>query len=442
MTELIVAMDQNGGIGINNSLPWQNRSELSLFRKKTMGKTVIMGRKTFESIPDLPGRTTMCLSKKTGSSSLMDITKIPDWRAKTIIAGGAQVYTQALTSMTEEGPLVQTIHMSVMDGTYECDTYFDRRLLDDFVITSTQEGEGFTHYSLQRTTNGERQYMSLVRQILENGKRRECRNGGTLSTFKKDFKFDLRNGFPLLTTRKMFLRGIIEEFIFFINGKTDSTSLSEKKVRIWEGNTSKEFIAANGLSYAQGVMGPMYGYQWRHYNAPYVVDENGRPSETKGGIDQLERVVSLIKTDPTSRRILMTVYNPCQAEQGVLYPCHSITIQFYVDGEYLDMFCYNRSQDVALGVPFNIASSSLLLITVSNLTKKLPRFLHMTMGDAHIYEQHTTALSEQLSRVPYRFPSLSMRPIDSISDLPSLVESDFVLCGYECHPPIKMGMVA
>jgi thymidylate synthase len=138
----------------------------------------------------------------------------------------------------------------------------------------------------------------------------------------------------------------------------------------------------------------------------------------------------------------MTAYNPCQAEEGVLYPCHSITIQFYVDDQYLDMFCYNRSQDVALGVPFNIASSSLLLMTVANLTNKTPRFLHMTMGDTHIYEQHAQEIAPQLSRVPYKFPTLTVKPLKSLVDLTTLTASDFVLTEYNCHPPIKMKMVA
>jgi dihydrofolate reductase / thymidylate synthase len=446
MTELIVAMDSNGGIGLNNHLPWHNPAELAIFREKTMGKTVVLGRRTFEGIPSLPGRKIICLSRNrgesTGITSILDIATVPDWRTTTIVAGGAQVYELALTTRLEGEPLVRTIHMSVMDGEHECDTYFDPRWLDGFVIVSTENGDGFIHHTMERTTYGEHQYLSLVRDLLGNGKAREGRNGPTLGRFKSDFTFDLQNGFPLLTSRKMFLRGIVEEFIFFITGQTDSTILSEKKVRIWEGNTTSEFLVNRGLDYAPGVMGPMYGYQWRHYNAPYRVGTDGRPLEATGGMDQLARVVDLIKTDPSSRRILMTVYNPCQAEQGVLYPCHSITIQFYVDDQFLDMFCYNRSQDVALGVPFNIASSSLLLTTVANLTNKTPRFLHMTMGDTHIYEQHATEIASQLSRIPYKFPTLTMRPLKSLDDLTLLTASDFVLVDYSCHPPIKMAMVA
>ena len=126
----------------------------------------------------------------------------------------------------------------------------------------------------------------------------------------------------------MFLRGVLEEFIFFIKGETDTNQLMNKKVNIWKGNTTRDFIDSVGLNYAEGVMGPMYGYQWRFFNAPYSVDINGIPFKPNGGVDQLRNVIHLIKNDPMSRRILLTAYNPAQASQGVLYPCHSIIVQF------------------------------------------------------------------------------------------------------------------
>jgi dihydrofolate reductase/thymidylate synthase len=263
-------------------------------------------------------------------------------------------------------------------------------------------------------------------------------------------KFDLRNGFPLLTTKKMFLRGIIEEFLFFLRGDTDSTILSEKGIRIWEKNTSDEFISSLGLPYAKGVMGPMYGYQWRFYNAEYTL-ANGRPTNKQGinkeginkeGIDQLADVVHLIKNDPTSRRILMTTYNPEQASLGVLYPCHSITIQFYVQNEFLDMFCYNRSQDFFLGVPFNIAPSSLLLMIVAKLTNKTPRFFYITMGDSHIYSEHISQVEMQIKRMPFAFPTLQIPDIKELKEIDSLTAKDFILSDYKFHSQIQAEMIA
>ena len=239
----------------------------------------------------------------------------------------------------------------------------------------------------------------------------------------------------------MFLRGILEEFLFFLRGDTDTTILSDKKVRIWEGNTSNEFLDSRNLPYAKGVMGPMYGYQWRHYGAKYRLNKVRKPLETTEGIDQLANVVKLIKTDPGSRRILITTYNPEQAEEGVLYPCHSITVQFYVQNEYLDMFCYNRSQDTFLGVPYNIASSSLLLMVVAKLTDKIPRFFNMTMGDTHLYEEHITQAREQMNRRPFKFPTLKIPDIHNIEDIDFLEASQFILENYQCHPTIKADMI-
>jgi thymidylate synthase len=275
------------------------------------------------------------------------------------------------------------------------------------------------------------------------GDRRDSRNGDTFSLFKNDMKFDLRNGFPLITTKRMFFRGIVEEFLFFIRGETDSSKLSQKKITIWEKNTSKDFIASMGLPYATGVMGPMYGYQWRFFNSPYLFDAFGKPlKKVEGGIDQLANVINLINTDPTSRRILLTSYNPSQANLGVLYPCHSIIIQFYVEDAYLDMFCYNRSQDSFLGVPFNIASSSLLLMVIAKITNKIPRFLYITMGDTHIYSSHTQEVEKILTRMPYAFPIVTIPEIKTLEQLTELTSNDFVLSNYNYHPSIKVEMVA
>ena len=294
---------------------------------------------------------------------------------------------------------------------------------------------------MERAKDGEKQYLDLLNDIIDNGEIREGRNGFTRSLFVKSFKFDLRSGFPLLTTKKMFLRGILEEFLFFLRGDTDTTILSDKKVRIWEGNTSNEFLESRNLPYAKGVMGPMYGYQWRYYGAKYKINKAGKPLETTEGIDQLANVVNLIKKDPSSRRILITTYNPEQAEEGVLYPCHSITVQFYVQNEYLDMFCYNRSQDTFLGVPYNIASSALLLMVVAKLTDKIPRFFNMTMGDTHLYEEHITQATEQMSRRPFKFPTLKIPNIYNIEDIDFLESNHFILENYQYHPTIKADMI-
>jgi dihydrofolate reductase/thymidylate synthase len=447
MAQIIVAMNEKGGIGYKNRIPWNCKEDLALFKSKTMGKTIVVGRKTAAHLPNLPGRNIICLTRDPTlntafwSNNVIVTNKLEDiylCSEDIIIAGGSEIYE---TFFAKES-FVKKIHLSVIKGEHECDVYFRLELLRNFVIVEKTEFDEFTHYILERTEYGEQQYIDLLKNIMENGVRRNGRNGETISIFKNDMTFDLRKGFPLLTTKKMFLRGIVEEFLFFIRGDTDSSKLSEKKVRIWEGNTTDEFISSRGLPYAKGVMGPMYGYQWRFFNAPYEIDNLGRPLITKGGFDQLADVVNLIKNDPHSRRILMTSYNPAQSNMGVLHPCHSITIQFYVEDQFLDMFCYNRSQDAFLGIPFNIASSSLLLMLIGKLTSKTPRFFYMTMGDTHIYSDHIEQVKTQISRLPYCFPKLDLPNIESLQAIDNLTSKDFIISDYKCHSQIEAEMVA
>jgi thymidylate synthase len=270
---------------------------------------------------------------------------------------------------------------------------------------------------------------------------REGRNGTVKSTFIQHLCFDLRNGFPLLTTRKMFFRGIVEELLFFIRGETDSKKLEEKNVNIWKGNTNRTFLNTIGMtSRKEGIMGPMYGFQWRHFNAPYNPDTGKAESK---GIDQLEKVIDMIKSDPTSRRILMTDFNPAQVEQGVLYPCHSIIMQFYVEDTYIDCFCFNRSSDLFHGLSFNIASTSLLFLLIASVTKLNARYLHLSLGDSHIYSEHLDAVKEQLTRRPFTLPKLTItKELRNVNDIENLTISDFILDNYKFHDTIKVDMVA
>ena len=346
---------------------------------------------------------------------------------------------------------LKTIHVIKIDDVYSNRSKFSPENFQDFIMSENIGNyENIIYTQFNRTSNGERQYLNLLSNILKNGDLRNGRNGNTKSIFCNHLKFDLRNGFPLLTTKKMFIRGIIEELLFFIRGDTDSSYLENKGVKIWQGNTSSEFLNQKGLPYSPGVMGPMYGYQWRRFGSPYKVSCHGVPlsdeqlsSNYDRGVDQLSNVIRLIKEDPTSRRILMTDYNPVQAEQGVLYPCHSIILQFYVQDNYLDMFCYNRSQDTFLGVPFNIASSSLLQIIIAKVTGLIPRYFNISMGDAHIYESHKDVVKEQLKRIPYKFPEITInKELNTVEDIEKLVYGDFSLTGYNSHPSIKAKMIA
>lgn len=443
MFELIVACDLNYGIGYNGNLPWRCSEELKQFKRITDGATLIVGRKTAETLPKLAGRRVLCLTTnvreplKQDQNNCLLINNVKDIQSiqsngRIVIAGGGQTYSNLIS-------LVDTIHISTMKYVHTCDTFFSRTLLDGFVIEEEHDHTDFTYCKLIRGTE-EQGYLQLLKKTISS-KPRRGRNGLTFSTFGENLSFDLRKGFPLLTTKKMFFRGIVEELLFFIRGQTDSKILEEKGINIWKYNSDRKFLDSMGMvDRKEGILGPMYGYNWRYFGAPY--DENEAGPLLDSGFDQLRYIVDTIKKDPTSRRIIMTNYNPQQASQGVLYPCHSLVIQFYVDDNHLDMFCYNRSQDLFLGTPFNIASSALLLSFVAKITKLCPRYLKMSLGDVHIYEQHLDAVKTQMERVPYTLPLLVLPEMKDIEDIEKLNFDQVVLVNYKSHPAIKADMVA
>lgn len=288
-----------------------------------------------------------------------------------------------------------------------------------------------------RNQHDECKYLDQIRHILEKGYKREDRTGtGTLSVFGTQAHYNLRDGtFPLLTTKKVFWRAICEELLWFISGSTNANVLKEKGIRIWDGNSSKEYMESIGLSYPEeGDLGPVYGFQWRHFGAEYV---DMSKDYCDKGVDQLKYVIKLINEKPWDRRIIISAWNPMDLSKMALPPCHCLA-QFHVaDGE---LFChlYQRSGDMGLGVPFNIASYSLLTYMIAHVTGLKPGELIHTISDAHVYMNHIDVLKEQITRVPKPFPKLKIkREVKSIDDFKF---DDFELIGYECHPPLKMKM--
>ena len=483
MFNLILAVEKNYGIGINGVLPWYISEELSVFREKTKESILIVGRKTLEKLPKLKDRTIFCISKSIDINCKNEVVRVfqdiedaikeakflaNNLNKNIFVIGGNQIYNYFFKNYKNE----LLVHISFINERYTCDTFFDKNNLKDFYIIKKDDYELFSHFEMKYKKYGEKQYLDLIKDVLENGEKRKTRNAETISDFCKHLKFDLRDGFPLLTTKKMFLKGIIEELLFFIRGHTQSKKLEEKGINIWKGNTNREFLDANGFTdRKEGEMGPMYGSQWRHFNAiydikniysrgeneaiqDYTVDgymiefkklcwEKGyEPELPEFNIDQLKFVIEEIKSNPTSRRIMMTTFNPSQVQQGVLWPCHSITIQFYVQEDYLDMFCYNRSSDLFLGLPFNIASSSLFLMIIAQLTNLKPRYFNLSLGDSHIYSNHIEAVKEQLERSPYLFPKIDMPVFSSIEEVEKLKFEDFKITNYNYYPSIKANMVA
>ena len=258
-----------------------------------------------------------------------------------------------------------------------------------------------------------KQYLDLMRHVRENGVKKSDRTGtGTLSVFGYQMRFDLNAGFPVVTTKKLHLRSIIHELLWFLKGETNIAYLKENGVSIWD-----EWADENG------DLGPVYGYQWRNWPAP-----DGRH------IDQIKQVLDQIRRNPDSRRLIVSAWNVADLDRMALAPCHAF-FQFYVAEGKLSCQLYQRSADIFLGVPFNIASYALLTMMVAQVCElQAGDFVH-TLGDAHLYLNHLQQADEQLGRRPYDLPAMRINP--AVKDLFAFTYDDFELVGYQSHPHIK-----
>ena len=260
-------------------------------------------------------------------------------------------------------------------------------------------------------------YEDLVRTILREGTLKSDRTGtGTISLFGKQMRFDLSHSFPLITTKKVYFRGIAYELLWFLKGSQNVRWLQENRVHIWDEWADPE----------TGDLGPVYGVQWRSWPAP-------TPEDPHHTIDQIAKVLDLIRTHPDSRRMLVTAWNPAQIDSMALPPCHAL-FQFYVADGRLSCQLYQRSCDMFLGVPFNIASYALLTLMMAQQAGLEPGEFVWTGGDCHIYDNHVEQVLEQLSRKPYPYPTMRIRKADSIF---SYQYEDFEVVDYQCHPAIK-----
>ena len=274
-----------------------------------------------------------------------------------------------------------------------------------------------------------RQYLDLMRRVLDEGVRRDDRTGvGTLSVFGHQMRFDLREAFPLLTTKRIHLKSIIHELLWFISGSIDARELQRHGVKIWDEWATKEQCARFGRE--AGHLGPVYGHQWRNFDASKSL---GRPWYEGNGVDQLANVVKQIQDNPNSRRHIVTAWNPREVDKVTLPPCHTM-FQFYVHDGELSCQLYQRSGDIFLGVPFNIASYALLTMMVAEVTGLRPgNFVH-TLGDAHLYLNHLDQARLQLTREPRPGPIIYMMERQHLDDYRF---DDFLLAGYDPHPHIK-----
>ena len=489
----IACIAQNRAIGNNNSLIYSIKKELVNFKRITLhsdipllDNAIVMGRKTFESLPAiLPNRLNCVITSNIVDHPINDTDNLKFFNSvescleylnndlnidKIFIIGGESLYKYCFDNNYFSKLILTIIDNNTIDYGTSFFPYFNMekyKLInkDSYInIDATEIKTGinlqlkYTIYYLRKKdyisitrdlslfkvfNHDENQYLNILGEVYNNGNFRSTRNANTISKFGVKMSFDISNKFPLLTTKKVYWKGVLKELLWFIKGNTDSKKLSDEGVRIWDGNSSREFLDNIGLTnYREGDCGPIYGFQWRHFNADY----NGPGKNYTGkGIDQLQNIIDLITNNPMSRRIYMTAWNPCQLDEMALPPCH-ISYQFYINidektrEKKLSCMMYQRSGDLFLGVPFNIASTAALTYIIANITGCKPDSITIVIGDAHIYENHIEQVKTQLDRKPRDFPKLLIGK--KFNNLDDIEYNDFTIKEYKCHPKIKAQMVA
>jgi dihydrofolate reductase/thymidylate synthase len=468
MVSLIAARcNYTNGIGINDKLPWKISEDLSYFKNltsetvdKTKKNVVIMGRKTYFSIPKkfrpLENRINIVLSRNIQNSkensefisvanSLEEVNEIIGSKQSEIenifVIGGESVYNLFLDKC-------DCIYLTnVYNSDSDFDTFFPE--FDNFVKVESSERkiQGNLEYEFVKYKKiplvtsyinlEENQYTTIIKELLINGNSKGDRTGtGVLSLFGKSMRFDLSNNkIPLLTTKRVFWRGVAEELLWFISGDTNAKTLQEKGIHIWDGNGSREYLDKVGLTdREEGDLGAIYGFQWRHFGAKYKTMHDNYEGQ---GIDQIMQLINTIKTNPNDRRMILSAWNPAAMDLMALPPCHMMA-QFYVADGKLSCQMYQRSADMGLGVPFNIASYALLTHILAKCTDlEAGEFIHI-MGDCHIYNNHIDPLLEQLGREPKEFPTLKINTENK--EIDKFVFSDFEIVNYKPYKTIKMDM--
>jgi len=482
MYSIIVACqtgEEGFGIGKNGKMPWPRLDkDMKKFREVTMGHRVVMGRKTYESIgKPLEGRINVVISRKgpidgvivydSLKTALLECKEKYDKNVKTIVIGGGEIYRQCF----EDPELYRNLHLLYMtqlnfEKPYECDTFFPNILKNDEIyekwVEIIEHGETLYNYpifhddgtitmtppgipmagdfSVSRHINREEQnYLDLCKDILDNGEMVDTRPGvKAKSCFSRNLRFDVRNGvIPILTTKLVFLRGSLEEILFFTSGKTDAGILKEKGVRIWDGNTTRDFLDKRGLNhYPEGDIGVSYSFQFRHVGAENEY-KGCKEDYTGKGIDQISDVIAALKSDEPNRRIMINLWNVAHLDKMTLPPCLFCYV-FCRQGEYVSIQAIMRSADLFLGVPFNVTGTTFLLNMVCHLSGRKPKEVSITMVDCHIYENHFSQVKEQIAREPYPFPTLKIkRTAEEIGNIDGFRYEDFEIYNYNPRPAIK-----
>ena len=482
---------------VTNTIPWRIKEDMNYFRDITTNHIIMMGRNTWESLGSRPLKNRIHIIFSNSNrinnfemtnpeqgiyyfSSLFDFytfwntqhCPIDKTNKKIFCIGGIKL----LNSIRDCQNLfsICRIYLTLVPHSFPCDIFFPKAILTEYTLSHAENKilstpQTYTIMKQDRTISKtinkitfltydknqsnikhpERVYLDLINNVLENGVLRRDRTAiGTKSIFGYQMRIPIQHAFPLLTSKRMFWKGIVEELLWFLRGDTDVRILQEKGVHIWDGNTTPEYLETRGLSHYEtipGECGPIYGFQFRHFGAQYKTCHDDYNQQ---GYDQVAEVLRLIREEPTSRRIMISLWNPPDLDKQILPPCH-VLYQFYVNEEERTLSCsmYQRSGDIGLGIPFNIASASLMTYIFAHLTGLQPGELIHTIGDAHIYQNHLDIIEEQLLKKIYPWPKLVIKPRSTITNEPhTRIEDfgfeDFELMGYISEEPIKMKMVA
>ena len=488
----IVACDNKGGIGKNNKLPWHISEDLKYFKKLTNKNTVIMGSKTYFSIPKnhrpLSNRLNLVLTNnkdllknnhndsnlkffnfnnnyniydienydqiyKLNKISLLVRNTKEFMNSQIFIIGGEQIYNiffNLLKNDFHKELQFNNIYLTYIEKNYNCDTFFPKLIqnfkLNDYSSKKYDDKEKvyyrFLSYNKEFFNNdidSEKIYHNIAQNILDNGNYRIDRtNTGIYSIFGTQMRFNITNSIPILTTKRVPFKTCIHELLWFLNGNTNNKDLQKNNVHIWDGNSSREFLDKVGLdNLDEGDCGACYGFQWRHFGATYI---DCNTDYTGIGFDQVNYVLNLLKNDPFSRRIFLSAWNSADLENTCLPPCH-VSIQFYVteknNKKYLSGHMYQRSADWFLGEPFNILSYTALVYLFAEICDMIPHELVISTGDTHIYSNHIEQMKKQLSRSYLAKPRLWINPDVKNKELHEISIDDFDLIGYFSHPTIK-----
>lgn len=458
--KFVACVEKTLGLGLENKIPWNLKGDLKFFKNLTLNSRVVMGRKTWDSLPSsvkpLPNRQNIVLTNNKNLfrkedniifTNFKNFKKNYDTNQDYYVIGGEKIY-----NLFQKELVAQYVYLTVINKKIECDTFFSA-LSSDYQIVSVSEKltengleYRFLKYKLDPTKkNSEQVYLDRLSDVLETGQERPDRTGvGTLSKFGTMMEFDISENIPALTTKRLFYITCIKELIWFWSGNTNIKELQAQKVHIWDGNSTPEYLQRSGLTHLKsGDAGPIYSFQYRHFGAEYIdcfTDYNGQ------GIDQLSVLIQNLKTDPFSRRHVVTAWNPKHINLGVLPPCHSF-MQFYVSldkygNKLLDCSLYSRSKDEFLGAPFNIFSYSLLTYIIAKKVGMKPNKLVIFTGDSHIYKNHVQQVKLQLSRKKRSLPVLLLDDSIIYKDFKDMKIKDFELVGYFPRESIKAEMAS